>query len=91
MTYTALVRRVVDYFVEAILEEGFESFGEMSRCYGWDSKDIKEEIVCVINDTQKAYADDCGDITIYDDGSDEPYAYRPFITAIRKQLKTLGF
>lgn len=91
MTYTELVKIVANEFESTCNEEGFSTFAEMTRCYQMDSADIKGEVVSVVRETKGAYMDeDSGEITL-DDGSDEPYKYKPFIAAVKKELRSRGY
>ena len=91
MTYTELVKIVADEFESVCKEDGFSTFSEMTRCYQMDSSDIKGEVVSVVCETKDAYMDeDSGEITL-DDDSYETYKYKPFITAVRKELRSRGY
>lgn len=89
MTLAKLIDIVVNDFKKSMLDEGFESFNEMAKCYMWDSSDIKQEVSSIINDQNNAYMDEeSGEITINDD-SIEPYKYKMFIAKVRKALKSI--
>lgn len=89
-TYIVLVNLVSDEFETVCNNEGFETFAEMVRCYQMDSADIKREVCAVVCSTKSAYMDEeNGDITC--DDAEEPYKYRPFIAAVKKELKRRGY
>ena len=90
-TYAGLVKFVANEFENTCNEEGFDTFSEMTRCYQMDSADIRAEAAAIVRSVKDAYMDeDSGEVTL-DDGSDEPYKYKPFITAARKELRSRGY
>jgi hypothetical protein len=50
MTFEVLAKMVADDFCRTMKDQGFETFGEMKKCYMWDAKDIKEEISSIVSE-----------------------------------------
>lgn len=50
MTFNELAKMVADEFKETMIDEGFNTFNEMCRCYEWDAQDIKEEVNFILNE-----------------------------------------
>ena len=53
---------VAQDFVQTLLEEGFESFNEMRKCYWWEPSDIRKEMSYSVG----SLTDNC---SFWDDGS----------------------
>ena len=87
MDYRELVKVVVDDFVEEIVDNGFDTFADMARCYQMESEDIRTEVASVINSTKEAFFGEDGVIVIF---GEEPIKYRSFIADVRKDLKSKG-
>ena len=50
MTFENLAKMVADDFQEDMIENGFESFDEMRRCYDWEWSDVKNEVDFTISE-----------------------------------------
>ena len=84
MTLEDLAKVVADDFKATMLDEGFNSFAEMARCYAWDSADIKDEVNAIIGSVD-AYIDEVdGTEVIFDD---DMISYRKFSAMWHALLK----
>lgn len=79
-----LVKIVADDFRKDMEENGFESFQEMSRCYMWDSSDIRAEVEYIVNSSNLGYMGDEG--LVLNNG--DLCEYKDFIRLVRKSLKS---
>lgn len=73
-------------FVQTMIDEGFETFQEMSRCYMWDTEDIKQEVYYILQPTN---------CWMWDDGStvelrDECISWRAFSKLFRDYIVKLS-
>lgn len=73
-------------FVQTMIDEGFETFQEMSRCYMWDTEDIKQEVYYILQPTN---------CLMWDDGStvelrDECISWRAFSKLFRDYIVKLS-
>ena len=49
MTIKEVAKKIAEDFNNAVIEDGFENFKEMKRCYDWDATDIRNEIDAMLS------------------------------------------
>ncbi len=87
------VKVVADYLQEQLDDDYYKddeisSWGEMLKCFGWDSEDVKEEIKTVLWDyaiENNVYCDLNGDNEIEDADGFTPY--KKLVNDIRKEMR----
>lgn len=96
MTITNLVESIADYFRECMEDAEVDDFKELKDLYGWDSADIKEEIMACLEETydlvpEGLFESYAGGFDYYDDGSvvvgGQEYSYRQLNALVMKALK----
>ena len=75
-----LIRYVAECFKKTMMEEGFETFSEMSRCYDWGTREIKEEMSNIIFESGYGCLGD-GYLEL---DSGEYMEYKKFSAAVRR-------
>ena len=92
ITFPALAKRVAADFRQTMEEEGFDTFAEMKKCYGWDKHDIMGEVESILADIRKDTGADVS-ITTEDDEEEAVYiglldlAWDGFFKMIKAELK----
>lgn len=74
---------VADSFIEAMQENGFETFGDMCDCYDWDTQEIREEIETCVDETG-GY---CYDSMVTEPNMSCEMPYREFKKMVMSKLK----
>lgn len=91
MTKKELAKMIAKEFIsDYILENGFEDFNDMCKCYQYDSKDIKAEVIAIAK--QYNWYGDVEETDLYnfsDDG--EMVSYKSLNQLVRNELKKQGY
>ena len=88
-TYTLeqLTKYVSDTFITEYVEENkFDNFREMKECYMYDTNDIKEEIECMLKETNWNLLDDGSEVT----NEYEFITYRKFMNMVYAEMKKVN-
>ena len=86
MNLDYFARKVAEQFKKHMNELGLETFQELSRCYMWNSSDIKEEVDYYLREASndEAYVDEEDGKFVY--YKDETLTYKEFSHLWRKYL-----
>lgn len=85
MTVNELAIKMAEIFIEDYIKDGdFDDFKSMIRCYGYDSQDIKDEVLYNMNYYSDNFADD-GDYI-----GEEFVTYKRFMKKVYAELDKRG-
>jgi len=73
---------IVKDFKQTMVEEGFESFKEMSKCYMWSKSDIVGEMSAILTSAKVDAMYDNGDFEC-DEGT---VSYKEMMSIVRKAI-----
>lgn len=79
------VKLVADDFKATMIEEGFETFADMKKCYWWTSEDIKEEVDAILRLAESDWGIDIdGDVN----NGGEYISYKSFMSKVYSAIKS---
>ena len=86
-TFQEAAKIVANEFIRYMLEEDFEKFSDMKKCYQWDADDLRDEIRSILEDLTS--------VGMWDDGTHveigmTDITYGEFKKMVMNELKMLG-
>lgn len=83
------VDATVEYLINFVREEGYDSFTEMERSQMWENEDVKEAVDYAFKTEIEGvwFDEDDGKSVVVEAEECGIYTWRRFIMAVRKELK----